>query len=140
MGHILVGIDGSPASLEALRWALDHAHLRKDTVEVIHVWCYPALALDPPHRRELTQAALSILDKALHEVGASAAGVPVRRTVVEGTPADRLIARAQDADLLVVGARGIGGFEALLLGSVSEQCARHAPCPVVIVRARPERA
>jgi nucleotide-binding universal stress UspA family protein len=60
--------------------------------------------------------------------------------VREGQPARVLLDEARDADLLVVGSRGLGGFRGLLLGSVSQQCAHHAACPLVIVRSRPERS
>jgi nucleotide-binding universal stress UspA family protein len=72
------------------------------------------------------------LAKALDEAGASSCGVPVTSELVQGQPADVLCEAAKDADLLVVGSRGLGGFRGLLLGSVSQQCAHHAPCPVVI--------
>ena len=60
----------------------------------------------------------------------------IETRAVEGAPATVLLAAARVADLLVVGSRGLGGFRELLLGSVSHQCAHHAPCPVVIVRHR----
>ena len=68
--------------------------------------------------------------------GEDDADVDVVRSVVVGTPASALIAASAAADLLVVGSRGLGGFRGLLLGSVSQQCAYHAGCPVVIVRSR----
>ena len=71
----------------------------------------------------------------LDEVAAETAGLDIERTVVEGSAATALLEAAQGADLLVVGSRGRGGFAGLLLGSVSQQCAHHASCPVVIVRA-----
>jgi nucleotide-binding universal stress UspA family protein len=77
-----------------------------------------------------------VLEEALGKaIGDRDPGVTIEREVVEGSPADVLLRAAADADLLVVGSHGRGGFAGLLLGSVSQQCAHHAPCPVVIVRA-----
>jgi len=76
-----------------------------------------------------------MLDRVLAAVAADAKEIAVERAVVEGAAAEALLGEAADAALLVVGSRGVGGFESLLLGSVSQQCAHHAPCPVVIVRA-----
>ena len=73
------------------------------------------------------------LERALEEADGRAAGVEVETVVREGAPAGVLLEEAQDAELLVVGSRGLGGFRGLLLGSVGQQCAHHAPCPVVIV-------
>ena len=78
-------------------------------------------------------AAQTVIDSSLHAVGASADSL-IEREVVQGSPARRLIESAVDAELLVVGSRGRGGFAGLLLGSVSQHCAQGAPCPVVIVR------
>jgi nucleotide-binding universal stress UspA family protein len=75
-----------------------------------------------------------IVDKALSEAGAAAEPVEIERSVVEGPPTAALLGAVTEDDLLVVGSRGRGGFAGLLLGSVSEQVAQHAPCPVVIVR------
>ena len=68
-------------------------------------------------------------------LGDEAAGVEIDRAVVEGAAAPTLIEAAAGSDLLVLGSRGHGGFAGLLLGSVTQQCAHHAPCPLVIVRA-----
>jgi len=70
----------------------------------------------------------------MHVLGGADPGVPVERSVVEGPAAQVLLRAAAGADLLVLGSRGRGGFAGLLLGSVSQQCAHHAPCPLVIVR------
>jgi nucleotide-binding universal stress UspA family protein len=61
--------------------------------------------------------------------------VKIEQRVIQGAPAAVLVEESQDADLLVVGSRGHGGFAQLLLGSVSQQCAQHSECPVVIVHA-----
>ena len=82
----------------------------------------------------LEQAAREALDETLAEVVGKEAGVPVEAKLVKANPAEALVEAAANADLLVVGSRGHGGFAGLLLGSVSQQCAHQAPCPVVIVR------
>lgn len=74
-----------------------------------------------------------MLEKAVDDALGVTPGVEVEQSVLEGTPAQVLVEAAQGADLLVVGTRGHGGFTGLLLGSVSQQAAHHAPCPVVIV-------
>jgi nucleotide-binding universal stress UspA family protein len=77
--------------------------------------------------------AKSALDKSLVEARAAESGVSVTPILREGQAADVLVAEAREADLLVVGSRGLGGFKGLLLGSVSQQCAHHAACPVAII-------
>ena len=145
MARIVVGIDGSEASSEALRFALGEARLRQTTLEVVHAWVLPHIALsaagyvpqvDSVLLGEMKQAAEQLLDSALAAVEEETEDVRIVRSVVEGTPAKALVRAAADADLLVVGSRGLGGFAGLLLGSVSQQCAHHAPCPVVIVPAK----
>jgi nucleotide-binding universal stress UspA family protein len=74
-----------------------------------------------------------VLDKSLEEAGADESGVEVTTVVRQGQAADAICEEAEGADLLVVGSRGYGGFRGLLLGSVSQQCAHFAPCPVLIV-------
>lgn len=140
MAKIIVGIDGSPASKAALRWALEEAELRRLPLMAIYAYEYPlvsttsqALHLIETDFAEYRAAGERILDEALEEV-ASNASVQPERIVMEGPPAAALIEAAGEDDLLVVGSRGHGGFAGLLLGSVSEQCARHARSPVVIVR------
>ncbi len=81
----------------------------------------------------MREAAHKLLEAAVEEVVPDG-DVHVARIVTEGPPAEALLAAAQDSELLVVGSRGLGGFKGLLLGSVSQQVAHHAPCPVVIVR------
>ena len=92
----------------------------------------------PPVEGEISQSfertAQSAIAKSLDAVGDAAEGIDVERSIVQGAAAHVLIQAAENAELLVVGSRGRGGFAALLLGSVSEQCAGHAACPVVIVR------
>ncbi|MDQ0261360.1 universal stress protein [Sinomonas atrocyanea] len=133
--RIVVGVDGSPGSVLALEWALEEAKLRGGTIRVITAWHYPALgeAADTASDYEtLKQAAARAQTKLL--AGAQAKGAPSSGEVIEGAPVQVLLEAAGDADLLVVGSRGHGGFRGLLLGSVSSQLVHHAPCPVTIVR------
>jgi nucleotide-binding universal stress UspA family protein len=140
MGRIVVGIDGSPGSAAALRWAIDEAACRGGEVEAVAVWQYPysgdwGVALVTPADLEALESQTArMLDEAIAEACPDEdRRAEVKRTVVQGAPAWALLDIAHDADLLVVGARGRGGFLGLLLGSVSTQCVHHAPCPVVVV-------
>ena len=138
MSTIVVGVDGSASSRHALGWALDEGRLRGLRVRVVHAWDFPYTEGEIAHlagqaiHEPLERAANEILDAALH--AADTRDLDIERTITEGPPAHALLHAAQDAELLVVGSRGHGGFTGLLLGSVSQQCAQHAPCPVVIVR------
>jgi nucleotide-binding universal stress UspA family protein len=138
MSGIVVGVDGSAHSMKALDWALDDAALRNTSVTGLAV--APAAAsiwgitgqFDPaPETQEkVRKAAEEIVKEAAHRHGDQQVTV----TSVSGVPADELIKASESADLLVVGARGAGGFARLSIGSVSNQVAHHARCPVVIVR------
>ena len=139
MGTIVVGVDGSEGSLAALRFALDEAKVRGAELKAVNAWHVPPAAygagwapagVDYDEFRRLAEDALR---KTLEDAGASAAGVAVRPVLREGQPADALCAEAEGADMLVVGSRGMGGFRGLLVGSVSQQCVHHAPCPVVVI-------
>ena len=142
MARIVVGIDGSDHSKRALQWALDEARLRKASLSVVYAWMLPVYAtgygfapgalIDPA---SMSDAASTQLDRTVDEVVGDAKDVPVERKAIEGMAASVLVEEADGADLLVVGSRGHGGFAGLLLGSVSQQCAHHATCPVVIIRA-----
>jgi nucleotide-binding universal stress UspA family protein len=137
--RIVVGVDGSSTSVQALRWAANEAKLRGATVDVVHAWNSPyvgelaAMAARHVDRENIEQEARSVLSTSVEEAGLPS-DVVMERILVEGNPAAALVLRAAGADLLVLGSRGRGGFAGLLLGSVSQQCAHHAACPVVIVR------
>lgn len=140
-GRIVVGVDGSQPSRDALRWALEEARLRGAAVEVVYAWRYPVMTyapgiMAPPTyaRDDLADEARRVLEATVEAVaGDIAADVVLDEVVVEGPAAEALVKRAGPDDLLVVGHRGRGGFIGLLLGSVAEQCSTHARCPVVIV-------
>ena len=140
---IVVGIDHSEGAKAALRFALAEARLRQATLRAVHAWKFDYLGvpgimgtLPPGEYEALHSAAEAALNATLKEVD-NAKGVEVERRVVEGSPAAVLVEESRGADLLVVGSRGLGGFAQLLLGSVSQQCAHHAECPVMIVRSKP---
>jgi nucleotide-binding universal stress UspA family protein len=137
---VVVGVDGSDGSKAALRFALDEARRRSATLRVVTVWEFPAtiamgMVLPPDFDDVSAQAAEHSAQAAIDQLGE--AGVPVELKVLDGNPAGALIAQARDADVLVVGSRGRGGFRELLLGSVSQACVHHAGCPVVVIRHHP---
>jgi nucleotide-binding universal stress UspA family protein len=144
MAKIVVGIDGSEQSRDALRWALEEARLRSAEIVAVHAWAPPPTMPEPgpapgfelvtvlPQVREAGEQ----LVRGVVEEVASGLQVTVEPVAVEGPPVAALVDAAKDADLLVVGSRGHGGFAALLVGSVSQALAHHAPCPLVIHRTR----
>jgi nucleotide-binding universal stress UspA family protein len=133
---IVVGVDGSEQSKETLRFALEEARRWRTELHVVHAfWEWEPipgtkeLELDrDPEEREAWLAAL------VREVVGEVGDVEIRQSTVDDDPAPALLDAARDAELLIVGSRGQGGFAGLLLGSVGQQCAHHASCPVVIVR------
>lgn len=141
MSTIVVGIDGSVGSAEALKFAIAEARLRKAKLKAVTAWTLTYVAapigmmapIDEALIPELQNNAKAVLDKALADALGPEPDVEIEKAVLEGTPAQVLVDAAQGADLLVVGTRGHGGFTGLLLGSVSQQTAHHAPCPIVIV-------
>jgi nucleotide-binding universal stress UspA family protein len=140
--RIVVGVDDSHGAGRALRWARDEARLRGAHVQAVHAWHYPYLPTPPfmsspsPGCDDLEVAARDELDHAVDGVDQSELAEPIERTLVwSDSAASALLAESKGADLLVVGSRGRGGFASLLLGSVSQEVAHHASCPVVIVPA-----
>lgn len=138
MKPIVVGVDGSEGAVAALRFAIEEARLRGCGVRAVAAWHIPAAAVDsglvpiPIDAGDYEQLATATLERTLERAG-DAGGVAITPVVRRGQAAEVLVEAARDADLLVVGSRGRGGFRGLLLGSVSQQCAHHARCPVVIV-------
>lgn len=136
MRGIVVGVDGSDGAKRALAWAIDEARRRSVDVHAVHVWSFPYVGAPPitPALVDLDQLAAesqAMLNDAIADVPTH--GVTVHAHVYEGPAPRCLLEAARDADLVVVGSRGRGGFAGLLLGSVSQQVAQHAPCPVVVV-------
>jgi len=135
-GKIVIGVDGSAGSQQALRWAARQARLTGEELHAVSVWDYPtgALVLEDIDWFGITSKTLDdAVTTSLHPDEADR----VQRSVLRGYPARVLLDAAADADLLVVGSRGRGGMVGMLLGSVSQHVVTHARCPVVVVRAEP---
>ena len=144
---IVVGVDGSPSSRSALRWAVRQAALTGGTVDVVMAWHLPMVlrtsAWAPIYVDEgasVEQAARETLDAVIREEVDPASRDRVTSRVAEGHPAQVLIDATAGADLLVVGNRGHRTFTDALLGSVGQYCIHHAHCPVLIIRGEAGRA
>ena len=136
-GRIVVGVDGSEASVRALGWAARQGGLTGATVEVVACWDWPSsygwgMPLPADYRPDADAEAA--LEQLVAGVRAAHPGVAFRTRVVEGHPARVLVDLSGGADLLVVGSRGHGEFAGMLLGSVSEHCVTNARCPVLVLR------
>jgi nucleotide-binding universal stress UspA family protein len=142
--RIVVGVDGSPSSRQALRWAVRQAELTGASVEAIATWHAPAMVglgvpfaeADAGSRDDsrIKVAAQDMLRAAIAEAAGTSAGVAVKAEVGEGSPAQLLLDASTGATMVVVGSRGHGGITGTLLGSVGQTLAQHAPCPVLIIR------
>jgi nucleotide-binding universal stress UspA family protein len=138
---IVVGIDDSVHSRAALRWAAYEAHLRNALLRVIHAWHAPSpttgvfgpttVAVFYPGY--LQRRAANVAQAAANEARRLWPDLTVEMSTPRGHPSEELLLAAEQADLLVVGSRGLGGFGDLLLGSTSQYLVSHAPCPVVVV-------
>jgi nucleotide-binding universal stress UspA family protein len=155
MRRIVVGVDGSEHAQRALEWAAEEALAYGAKLVAAYVYednpSWLAYASDESLRAEEVEALRRSMQESGEEARKQAEGVVGRMLleaktggristetlVIEGRhPARELVELSADADLLVVGSRGRGGFSGLLLGSVSQQCAAHARCPVTIIRPR----
>ena len=141
---IVVGVDGSAAANAALDWAISEARFRGARLRVVAVWTYPWVyagpegSIPPMAFQDQGPDMEAMLKGLLEDRSDALSDVEVTVVVHEGASAPILLDEAKSADLLVVGSRGRGGFKGLLLGSVSRNCAYHAPCPVVIIRSDDE--
>lgn len=134
-GRIVVGVDGSESSKEALRWAARFLAVTGGWIDAVTVWHAPAsygLSYAPADWNP-EQDAGKVLSSTVAEVFGSDPPLGLRQSVREGNPAKVLLDESRDAELLVVGSRGHGGFTGLLLGSVSAHCAEHSRRPVLVV-------
>lgn len=163
MSVVVVGVDGSTHAAQALRAAADEARYRSARLRVVYVYepvrssetamaavvaagtwasteqssgvLRDAQRRTEEQRSEAQRHADGLVRQIVDDAGANLDGLDVERTATRNErPAASLIGLSKDADLLVVGSRGLGGFRGLLLGSVSQQCVHHAPCDVMVVR------
>lgn len=143
MPGIIVGIDGSAQSRRALEWAVREAAIRRTPLTVLTVqqavagsWggtiAYPG---DQALAEQALKAAQQEADGVLERLGGDSRPPSVTIRAINGIPAEVLLNAAADADMIVVGSRGAGGFRKLLMGSVSSQVTHHAHCPVVVIPA-----
>jgi nucleotide-binding universal stress UspA family protein len=133
--RIIVGVDGSEASLDAVRWALRQAELTGSSVEALISWQFPRQYGEEFYGEEFDweKIATDTLRSSLAQLG-DEAQTRIEPRVVQGHPAQALVKASAGASLLVVGSRGHGGFVGMLIGSVSEHVIAHAQCPVLVVR------
>jgi nucleotide-binding universal stress UspA family protein len=143
MPGIIVGIDGSDHSRLALAWAMREAVQHHVPLTVMTVrpgpvrpatrifWAVPVYPEDSQNLEFARKKVQEFVDKVANEIGGT--GPEITVSVVAGDPAEELVKASRDADMLVVGSRGSGGFARLLMGAVSSQVTHHAACPVVII-------
>lgn len=132
---IVVGVDGSPASLLALRWALEHARRTDATVTAVMAWTVPELYDWPmPTAEQLDLATKNSLRETVRTAVPEAELPHIHLRTAGGHPAEVILDCAASAELLVVGHRGTGTFARALIGSTARYCVDHATCPVVVVR------
>jgi nucleotide-binding universal stress UspA family protein len=140
--RLVVGVDGSEPSKAALRWAARFLASNGGRIDAVIAWHVPPsygwAFTDPEWHPD--QNAEKVLTETVDAVFGTDRPPGTRLIVREGNPAKALLDETKDAELLVVGSRGHGGFAGLLLGSVSAKCAEHAKCPVLVVHSTPERA
>lgn len=136
MDRVIVGIDGSEGSRVALRFAADEARQWGVPLVAVRAWEYPHLIAPTssvPDSEEMSKAIAGQLNSTIEEVLGPDAADTVEAVVVDDPPVRAILDTAGPTDLIVVGSRGLGGFRGMFLGSVSQQVAHYAPCPVVIV-------
>ncbi len=132
---VIVGVDGSPSSNAALEWAAQEAEIRGATLELIHAWNYPNLGYGGyvAVLEDFEKDASSLLDEVVASVKKGHPNLKLVSSLLQGPTAQTIMDRAKEADMVVVGSRGRGGFSGLLLGSVGQQLVHHCPAPVVII-------
>lgn len=135
--RIIVGVDGSPSANKATEWAAQEAELRGVTLELIHAWNYPNLGYGGyvAVLEDFEKDARAVLDDVTATVRQAHPALALISTLVQGPTAQTIIDKASQADMVVVGSRGKGGFSGLLLGSVGQQLVHHCESPVVIIHA-----
>ncbi|TCO61972.1 universal stress protein [Actinocrispum wychmicini] len=138
---IVVGVDGSAVSIEALKWAIDEAARRGTRVDAVNAWhsdptttgLARADIIQLRPRDEVLADQQQLLSSSVEEAAGDDKRVEIRQVLLEGQPGPALVRAAQDADLLVVGSHGASRLAEALLGSVSSYCVHRASCPVVVI-------
>ncbi len=133
--RIVVGVDGSESSMQALAWAVSQAELTHSSLLVLSAWHWPVVwgvPLAPPFNP--AEDAETVMKEVLDPIRKTHPDLTIESTIVEGHPAPALIEASRGSDLLVLGSRGHGEFAGMLLGSVSEHCVSNAKCPVLVFR------
>ncbi|GAU70792.1 putative Usp family protein [Streptomyces sp. NBRC 110611] len=142
----MVGVDGSPSSLDAVDAAAREARLRGCGLKVVHAFIWPGMHVPAgpsplgPAEGGVRAMVEHLVGEAVQRARAAAPGVEVADAVVMGEPLSVLEVQSRKAALVVVGSRGLSGFRGLLLGSTAVHLAAHARCPVMVVRERPDVA
>ena len=137
-GRIVVGVDGSEESLNALRRGYRVSKALHTNLTAVTVWRYPAAYGSLPSDWSPEDDAHLVQEGAVRTVFGTDVPGWFDAKIAEGSPAEVLINESRGAEMLVVGSRGHGGFAGLLLGSVSSACAEHADCPVLVMHAKSE--
>lgn len=138
---VVVGVDGSLSANAAMEWAAQEAELRGASLELIHAWNYPNLGYGGyvAVLEDFEKDAMAVLDDVSNRIKQTHPGLKLITTLVQGPTAQAIMDKAKNADMVVVGSRGRGGFSGLLLGSVGQQLVHHCPTPVVIIHASDEQ-
>jgi nucleotide-binding universal stress UspA family protein len=144
LSRIVVGVDGSESSRQALLWAVEQASLRGSTIDVIHTYEPSVQGLEgvssATEAEKVVHGARNAAQALVDSMLAGLEDVEASGKAIESTnAAQTLVEHSKDAEMLVVSSRGRGTFKSLMLGSVSHQCAIHAECPVVIIRSRADK-
>jgi len=134
--EVVVGVDGSENSVEAVRWAVDYARAKGLNVRVISAFDIPwRIFITPTSTDEnYADAAKEALDSTMERAFPDGTDLQIKRQVVQGRPELALGAASENAVVLVIGSHGVGLLPGVTLGSVANYCVNHASCPVVVVR------
>ena len=132
--RVVVGIDGSPGSRKALKWASEYVEATGGVLDLVGVWSQKVTYGLPPMTMTYDPRPVHVAQLEEARAGTTLAPERLATEAVQGAAGPALVRRARDADLLVVGARGLGGISGMLLGSVSTYCVHHSAVPVVVVR------
>lgn len=145
-GSVVVGVDGSQAALDAVRWAAVEARSTQCPLSFVHTLEWPLVSYPVPAglranwTQEMHEQGRRWLQEAQEAAEFAAPGIQAQVHLFTGDPRERLLAEAEHAYELVIGSRGLGGFAGMLLGSTSATVTQHASCPVVVVHGQGDTA